>query len=68
MIKTDYELLDSQLHALLDGERDALAATGNFVALLYNALTEINWLGVYVLRARPRTVPGKTRVCAHRAR
>jgi GAF domain-containing protein len=50
MIKTDYELLDSQLHALLDGERDALAATGNFVALLYNALAEINWLGVYVLR------------------
>jgi GAF domain-containing protein len=50
MIKTDYELLDSQLHALLDDERDALAATGNFVALLYNALAEINWLGVYVLR------------------
>jgi GAF domain-containing protein len=50
MIKTDYDLLDSQLHALLDGEHDALAATGNFVALLYNALTEINWLGVYVLR------------------
>ena len=50
MIKTDYELLDSQLHALLGGERDALAATGNFVALLYNALAEINWLGVYVLR------------------
>lgn len=50
MIKTDYELLDSQLHALLDGESDPLAATGNFVALLYNALSEINWLGIYVLR------------------
>jgi len=50
MIKTDYQLLNSQLHALLDGERDALAATSNFVALLYNAITEINWLGVYVLR------------------
>lgn len=50
MIKTDYEFLDSQLRALLDGERDALAATANFVALLYNAFTEINWLGVYVLR------------------
>lgn len=50
MIKTDYELLDSQLHALLDGESDPLAATGNFVALLYNALAEINWLGIYVLR------------------
>jgi len=50
MIKTDYDFLDSQLRALLDGETDSLAATGNFVALLYNALTEINWLGVYVLR------------------
>ena len=46
----NYKLLNSQLHALLDGERDALAATANFVALLYNALEEINWLGVYVLR------------------
>ena len=50
MIDTNYKLLNSQLHALLDGERDALAATANFVALLYNALEEINWLGVYVLR------------------
>lgn len=50
MIKTDFELLDSQLRALLGGEHDALAATGNFVALLYNALPDINWLGVYVLR------------------
>lgn len=50
MIETNYKLLNSQLHALLEGERDALAATGNFVALLYNALEEINWLGIYVLR------------------
>jgi len=50
MIRTDYEFIDSQLRALLDGERDALAATGNFVALLFNALPDINWLGVYVLR------------------
>jgi GAF domain-containing protein len=50
MTKTDYELLDSQLRALLDDEHDALAATSNFVALLYHALPEINWLGVYVLR------------------
>ena len=50
MIDTNYKLLDSQLHALLDNERDALAATSNFVALLYNVIGEINWLGVYVLR------------------
>jgi GAF domain-containing protein len=50
MNQTDYELLNSQLHALLDEEPDALAAASNFVALLYNALDEINWLGIYVLR------------------
>ena len=47
---TDYNLIDSQLRALLDGEGDALAAVCNFVALLYNALDDINWLGIYVLR------------------
>lgn len=46
----DYDLIDSQLRALLDGEPDALAAAGNFVALLYNALDDVNWLGIYVLR------------------
>jgi len=47
---TDYDLLDSQLHALLDDESDALAAAANFVALLYNAIDDINWLGIYALR------------------
>jgi GAF domain-containing protein len=50
MKQTDYELLDSQLHALLETEPDALAAASNFVALLYNAIEDINWLGIYVLR------------------
>lgn len=50
MNETDYKLLSSQLHALLDGEADALAAASNFVGLLYNAIDNINWLGIYVLR------------------
>ena len=50
MTDTDFELLDSQLRALLDDEQDPLAAASNFVALLYNAMDEINWLGIYVLR------------------
>jgi GAF domain-containing protein len=50
MRNTDYGLLDSQLHALLDNEPDALAAASNFVALLYHAIGDINWLGIYVLR------------------
>jgi len=47
---TDYDLLHSQLVALLDGETDALASASNFVALLYNGLDDVNWLGIYVLR------------------
>ena len=50
MTETDYDLLKSQLAAVWEGEHDALANTANFVALLYDALDEINWLGVYVLR------------------
>ena len=47
---TDYDLLNSQLVALLDGETDALASASNFVGLLYNALDDVNWLGIYVSR------------------
>jgi GAF domain-containing protein len=48
----DYTLLKSQLLALLADEQDPLANTSNFVALLNNALDDINWLGVYVLRGK----------------
>lgn len=50
MNEPDYALLASQLEALLDGESDTLANTSNFVGLLYNALPDVNWLGVYVRR------------------
>ena len=50
MTEPDYTLLDSQLQSLLAGESDALAAASNFVALLYNALPDVNWLGIYVVR------------------
>jgi L-methionine (R)-S-oxide reductase len=50
MSDPDYKLLDSQLRALLADETDALASTSNFVALLYNAMDKVNWLGIYVLR------------------
>jgi len=36
--------------ALLGYEQDALANSSNFVGLLYNAMADINWLGIYVLR------------------
>jgi GAF domain-containing protein len=50
MSSTDYALLESQFQAIAAGEHDALANTGNFVGLLFNALEDVNWLGVYVLR------------------
>ncbi len=47
---TDYETLDAQAAALLDGEFDALANVANFVALLYANIPDTNWVGYYVLR------------------
>lgn len=47
---TDYELLAQQLTALLAEESDALAITANFVALLFESMADINWLGIYVAR------------------
>ncbi len=49
---TDYPLLAEQLQAVLESEKDPLANTAIFVGLLYHAMTDINWLGVYVLRER----------------
>jgi L-methionine (R)-S-oxide reductase len=45
-----YLELNSQLAALLAGERDALANTANMSALLFDALPNLNWVGFYFLR------------------
>jgi GAF domain-containing protein len=50
MPEVDYPSLRAQMLALLRDEPDALANASNFVALLFQALTDINWLGIYVLR------------------
>ena len=50
MSQTDYTLLQSQLTALTADESDALANASNFVALVFNALDDVNWVGIYVLR------------------
>lgn len=50
MSETDYALVGSQLRQALGDERDALANAANFVAVLFNALDEVNWLGLYLLR------------------
>ena len=70
MTDTDYRLLRSQLEALIGEETDPLANASNFVALLYNALDDVNWLGIYVLR-QDELVLGPSRanrpVCASRS-
>ncbi len=50
MTEPDYRLLESQLRTLLEDETDALANACNFVGLMFNAIDDINWLGIYVLR------------------
>lgn len=50
MTDTNYTLLASQLREALGDETDRLANTANFVAVLYNGLDEINWLGLYLFR------------------
>ena len=50
MTETDFDALDAQAIALLSNEPDVLACSCNFVALLYKAMDEVNWLGIYVLR------------------
>jgi len=46
----DYALLGRQLAALLQSERDPLARCASFVALLFDEMPDINWLGIYVNR------------------
>ncbi|MEX0976097.1 MAG: GAF domain-containing protein [Woeseia sp.] len=46
----DFKLLVQQLEALIGEENNALANAANFVGLLYHALANVNWLGIYVLR------------------
>lgn len=50
MTDPNYELLEKQVVALIGNETDLLANTANFVACLRQALADVNWLGVYVLR------------------
>ncbi|MDJ0812138.1 MAG: GAF domain-containing protein [Woeseiaceae bacterium] len=50
MTDIDYPLLESQFTAIAGDEPDALANSSNFVGLLFNALDDVNWLGIYVLR------------------
>ena len=52
MKETDSSVLNEQAKALMAGESDVLANASNLVGLLYNALEDVNWLGIYVLRGK----------------
>jgi GAF domain-containing protein len=46
----DAEMLVAQARALIEGERDPIANAANVSALLYGALPDVNWVGIYLLR------------------
>lgn len=46
----NYTLLVKQLEALLEGEPDQLANLANATALLNQFLTDINWVGFYLMK------------------
>nr|WP_296780385.1 GAF domain-containing protein [Rhodococcus sp. (in: high G+C Gram-positive bacteria)] len=43
-----YEQLQQQARALVDGELDRIANAANISALVYHALPEVNWVGFYL--------------------
>ncbi|EGQ2714667.1 GAF domain-containing protein [Staphylococcus pseudintermedius] len=47
---TDYHLLSRQLDAILDGETDLIANLSNASALLNENLSQINWVGFYLMK------------------
>ncbi len=50
MSDTNYALASSQLRQAIGDEQDALANAANFVAVLFNAIDDVNWLGLYLHR------------------
>lgn len=49
-LSVNYGLLHKQLEELIKDEPDDLANSANFVALLFDTMPDINWLGIYVMR------------------
>ena len=45
-----YSQLGTQLRSLLEDERDFIANAANFSSLLYHTLSDVNWVGFYLLK------------------
>ncbi|QSX32164.1 GAF domain-containing protein [Shewanella avicenniae] len=50
MISEFYQSLDRQVQALFEGEHDLICAMSNFSALLNDQLTDLNWVGFYLMK------------------
>jgi L-methionine (R)-S-oxide reductase len=48
----DYAALAQELEGLLNGEHDVIANAANATSLIYHALPDVNWCGVYLLRGQ----------------
>jgi len=48
----DYASLAQELEGLLNGEHDLIANAANATSLIYHALPDLNWCGVYLLRGK----------------
>lgn len=46
-----YAELRTRVHALLDGETDAIANLANAAAEVYSLLPDLNWAGFYLMKA-----------------
>lgn len=53
-----YRELATQLHGLLDGERDAIANAANVSALIFDLIPNLNWAGFYFLKSENELVLG----------
>lgn len=49
-LEEQYDMLSKQLSALLEGEDDIVANLSNASALLNQFLTDINWVGFYLMK------------------
>lgn len=49
-LEEQYETLSKQLSALLEGENDFIANLSNASALLNQFLTDVNWVGFYIMK------------------
>jgi L-methionine (R)-S-oxide reductase len=48
----DYAALAKELEGLLAGEHDLIANAANTTSLIFHALPDLNWCGIYLLRGR----------------